>query len=321
MGGGPPNAYEWHLADVLTPHLLALLVKDRLPYDESLPINFSHFGRDIFLTDPFGPLVREKVWPVLISLSKIGLEKMPDLTTFLPSPLDPEYPIQCLGLLLLLDHCPRLLFRGIDHRWTYAYFSELSQRVAESWYSLPRGLRPDTWERWHDDLGAELDYWIGVRFWFGTPFVHSERLEHQEVAIKFTEETRTKVEEVTGQTDPYRAQRKEVLSDLYGFPREYVRGPPQGGGVTREAWTFWMGMLMDIHKPIIDRFGRYPYLNAICGREWNGEEEEEEWVKAVHHFGVADEDVARRVKEDVKLGRWTPLGRDSLTVHGLGAFS
>ncbi|KAK3983817.1 hypothetical protein QBC44DRAFT_338031 [Cladorrhinum sp. PSN332] len=310
MGGGAVAPLESGLADILTPRLLALLVKHRLPYHKASPINFSHFGRDIFLADPFGPLVRERVWPVLIALSKIGLDDMPDLTTYLPPPLDPTYPIQCLGLLLLLDNCPRLLFRGIDHRWTYAYFNEISQRVAEAWYNLPRGLRPDTWERWHNHFGAELDYWIGVRFWFGVPFVHSERLEHQEIAVKLTEETRAKVEEVSGEIDPYRAQRKQVLSDLYGFPREYRRGPPQGKGVTREAWTFWMAMLMDIHKPIIDHFSRFPYLNGISGREWrNGEAQ---WVKEVKHFGEADEDVIRRVKDDVRLGRWTPLGIDSL---------
>ncbi|KAK4224349.1 hypothetical protein QBC38DRAFT_348831, partial [Podospora fimiseda] len=132
---------------IITPPVLTLLVKHRLPHHKAAKINFFHFGRDIFLADPFGLLVRERVWPVLITLSKIGLNDMPDFTTYLPSPLDPTYPVQCLGLLLLLDHCPRLLFRGIDHRWTCAYFNQISQRVAESWYNLPREMRPDTWER------------------------------------------------------------------------------------------------------------------------------------------------------------------------------
>lgn len=307
MGGGPVSPDE--LGDVLTPELFALLVNARLPYNKKGPINFSDFGRDIFLEDHFSPLVKNKVWPILIALSKIGLDHMPDLSLYLPPLTDPTYPEQCLGLLLLLDHCPRLLFRGIDQRWTYAYFSQVSQRVAKVWHSLPRPQRPDHWERWQES-GTGLDYWLGVRFWLGTPFVHSERRENQEIALAFTEETRLVVESVSGWTDPYRAKRDEILSDLYAFPRVYKEGPPQGEDVTRESWTFWMGMLMDIHKPIIDRYGRYPYLNDMCGRESTAAEEE--WIERTGHFEEVDKEVARKIREDVRLGRWTPLGRDSL---------
>ena len=71
-----------------------------------------------------------------------------------------------------------------------------------------------------------------------------------------------------------------------------------------------MGMLMDIHKPIIDVFGRYPYLNAVLGRQ--SSEDEESWIDMMGHFGEADADVAKRVREDIKLGRWTPLGEGSV---------
>ena len=296
------------LGDLLTPGLFDSLVKARLPYGKQDSIDFSELGRDIFLEDPFGPVIKEEVWPVLIELSKVGLDDIPDLSAFLPHPDGPSYPEQCLGLQLLLDHCPRLLFRGIDQRWTYDYFNKLSERLGRTWLTLPPAQRPDSWERWHN-AGAELDYWIAIRFWFGTPFVHSELPESQKIAIAFTEETRFVVEQISGQTDPYRATRQHILLDLYGFPREYRKGPPQGGDVTRESWTFWMGMLMDVHKPIVDVFGRYPYLNAICGRE--STREEERWAEDTDHFGEASQKVARRVKEDVKLGRWTPLGEDS----------
>jgi uncharacterized protein (DUF924 family) len=279
-----------------------------MPYHRKQQIEFSEFGRDIFLVDHFGPAVKDKVWPVLIALSKIGLERMPDLSTYLPPPTDPSYPEQCLGLQLLLDVCPRVLFRGIDSRWTYAYFDRIAQRLAMIWHSLPAEQQPDSWDRWKTDTA--LDYWIGIRFWFGTPFVHSENWEHQKIAVAFTEETRCVVEWVTGQTDPYRAKRDEILSDLVGFPREYRKGPPQGEDVTRESWAFWMGMLMDIHQPIINHFGRYPYLNAIQGRVSTAEEEE--WIEKTGHFQEPNADVARRVKEDIRTGRWTPLGTDSL---------
>lgn len=317
MGGGQNSPNE--LGQLLTPALFTMIVKARLPYELKSRIDFAEFGRNIFLEDHFGPVVKDRVWPVLIALSKIGLDRMPDLSAYLPSPSDSSYPEQCLGLVLVLDHCPRILFRGIDERWTYAYFAQVSQRLAKVWYALPASQRPDKWERWQTHAG--LDYWIAVRFWFGTQFVHSERLDNQHIALLYTDETRSVVERESGQTDPYRTKRKEILSDLVGFPREYTKGPPQADDVTRESWTFWMGMLMDIHVPIIETFGRYPYLNAIWGRESTAEEKD--WIARTRHWGETTGEVARRVKEDVLAGRWTPLGTDSLgssrsTVWGAG---
>ncbi|KAM7190988.1 Bacterial protein of unknown function (DUF924) domain containing protein [Naviculisporaceae sp. PSN 640] len=305
MGGGPLSPDE--LRHILTPELLSFLVKARMPYPKQGPINFSHFGRDIFLKDPVGPVVRHRVWPALIALSKIGLDHMPDLTAYLPTPTDAFFAEQCLGLLLLVDHFPRLFCRGMDQRWTYGYFSPISQRLARKWIALPADQRPDSWERWHQDgAGAGLDYWIGVRFWFGTPFVHSEDRELQAIAVKFTDETRSVVEKMTGKKDPNRKKRDEIFADIYGFPRVYMNGPPQGADVTRESWTFWMGMLMDIHKPIIDLFGRYPYLNATLGRE--SSDQENTWVEKTGHFGEVSPEIAKRILEDIEKGRWTPLG-------------
>ncbi|KAJ7452067.1 hypothetical protein B0H11DRAFT_2074105 [Mycena galericulata] len=64
--------------------------------------------------------------------------------------------------------------------------------------------------------------------------------------------------------------------------------------------------LMDVHKPIIDRYGRYPYQNAIRGLE--STEEEKAYIEKTGHFGEVPEHIARKVKEDVVEGRWTPLG-------------
>lgn len=318
MGGGPAApADQGELGHVLTSELFTFIVNTRLPYEKHASIDFADFGRNIFLEDHFGPVVQDKVWPALIALSKIDLDNMPDLSSYLPPPTHPAYPEQCLGLQLLVDHCPRLLFRGIDERWTYAFFSQISQRLGKVWFALPPSQRPDKWERWQKVAG--LDYWIAARFWFGTPFVHSELLENQHLALAYTDETRVVLESESGQRDPYRAKRTEILSDLVGFPRVYRNGPPLGHDVTRESWTFWMCMLMDIHVPIIERFGRYPYLNAIRGRQ--STDEEMEWIENVNHFGETSEEVAKRVKEDVDAGRWTPLGTDSLgptrsEVHG-----
>jgi uncharacterized protein (DUF924 family) len=306
MAGGAAVTEE--LKQLLTPELFTTIVKARLPYDRHASIEFAEFGRHIFLEDHFGPVVQEKAWRALLALSKAGLDHIPDPSVFLPRPTDDSYPEQCLGLILLLDHCPRLLFAGIDERWTYSYFLPLSERLAQTWYALPAEQRPDSWERWRKSSG--LEYWIGVRFWFGTPFVHSERLDNQRTALEFTDGTRTVVERETGTRDLWRERRDEVLADLTGFPRVYRAGPPQGDDVTAASWTYWMCMLMDIHYPVIERFGRYPYLNLIRGRK--STDEEIVWIEEVRHFGETTEDVATRVAEDVEAGRWTPLGTDSL---------
>ncbi|KAK4172854.1 hypothetical protein QBC36DRAFT_304127 [Triangularia setosa] len=187
---------------------------------------------------------------------------------------------------------------------------EIGEAARNIQVSLPDHLRPDSWARWRDEQGASLDYWIAVRFWLGTPFVHSEKCALQEIAITFTEETRATVERETVLTDPYREQRDRILGDTYAFPKVYRKGPPQGENVTRQSWTWWMGMLVDVHKPIFNRFGRCLYLNGIVGREEN--EGEGKWLEEVDHFAEADEDRVKRVKEDVKQGRRSPLGADSL---------
>ncbi|KAK0713936.1 hypothetical protein B0T26DRAFT_719052 [Lasiosphaeria miniovina] len=67
-------------------------------------------------------------------------------------------------------------------------------------------------------------------------------------------------------------------------------------------------MRIGIQKPIIDRLSRYPYLNAILGRQ--SAAEEEAWIEETGHFNEAEREVARRIAEAVRQRRWTPLGED-----------
>ncbi|KAB5577472.1 hypothetical protein GE09DRAFT_1085897 [Coniochaeta sp. 2T2.1] len=310
MGGGPESTpCIGELRDLLTPSFLTEIVRARLPYDKHASIDLKDFGRNIFLVDPISPEIKSKVWRVLIALSKIGVDQLPDLTTYLPPLSDPSYLEQWTGLILLVDHFPRLLFRGIDERWTYGYFRPISYALCEVWRVIPESDRPDSWDNAKKHMG--LDYWICTRFWLGTPFVHAEKLELQRLAVEvYTMTTREVVEAETGTRDQHRDEREEILGDLVGFPREYRKSTPMGDSVTNTVWTYWMCALMDIHWPIIEHFGRYPYLNAIKGRE--STEEEFKWIEEVCHFGECHPAVAKRVREDVEAGRWTPLGTDSL---------
>jgi hypothetical protein len=67
-------------------------------------------------------------------------------------------------------------------------------------------------------------------------------------------------------------------------------------------------MILDAHWPIIKRFGRYPYRNAIFGRV--STEEEGKWLDDTGHFGEASPEVAERIRKDVEKGQWTPLGQE-----------
>ncbi|RYP17880.1 hypothetical protein DL765_004278 [Monosporascus sp. GIB2] len=282
--------------------LFEYVVMNAIPFSKTEPIDFNEVGRIMFKSGT-DPKFRERVWPVLRNISNVGLENVPDMMGFLPLPSDPEFPAQCLGLQMLLDQGPRLLCKDIDGRWTNSYFDQISYKLATGWLSLPLEQRPDTWARWRDLVS--LDYWITLRFKFGAPFVHNDTRQGQMLAEQFTEETRATVEQVTGQADPNRRDRESILTDIYGLERMVTAGAPQGDDITAASWCFWMGKLMDVHKAIVDRFGRYPYRNAIQGLE--STEDEKRWLEETNHFGEAPPDVARRVREDVEAGRWTPL--------------
>ncbi|RFU76294.1 hypothetical protein TARUN_5937 [Trichoderma arundinaceum] len=296
---------------MLNPAFLRSLVAARVPFDRHAPLDFSEVGRVLFSDISFSSEMRENnvAFPILKAISKLGLDSVPDMMEFLPEPSSKDFPELCLGLIVLLDQVTRVLFEGIDKRWETEYFDVISQRFAARWRTLPPDLRPDLWHRWNYTTGTSFDYWVATRMWFVAPNVHSEAAKDHEFALSYTNDTRAVVELVTGQRDPHRARRSEILSDVYAFPFVAQEGAPQGPHVTLAFWTFWMCMLMDIHKPIIDRFHRYPYKNSGLGRK--SSEEEKDWLDKTDHFAEASPEVAKRIKEDIEAGRWTPLGEGS----------
>ena len=255
---------------------------------------------------------RNIAWPALKALSVLGVDNVPDLLQFLPPPESKDFPEQALGLQLLLDQGPRALFEGIDIRYTYDYFQHLGRKFAQQLLDLPSSLRIDSKERWMDEQGASFDFWLRVRLFLIAPVVHSEGLADHELAMQMNEEVRVEVERFTDKTDPYRAKRAELLRDIYAFGKMYREGPRTENGPTMDGWFFWMWTVLDVHKPIIDKFGKYPYQDVPKGRV--STEEEREW-SIVFEQGVdkSKSDVAKRIREDVLKGRWTPLGGEDET--------
>jgi hypothetical protein len=100
--------------------------------------------------------------------------------------------------------------------------------------------------------------------------------------------------------------RKELDKDVYAFSKVFKEFPSHPN-VKMEEFVFWFLRLFDAHPPIIKAFWRYPYRNGAVGRE--STPLELKWLEETHHFGEVKEAVAKRIKEDVLAGRWTPLGK------------
>ncbi|KAK2788367.1 hypothetical protein FQN52_006691 [Onygenales sp. PD_12] len=294
----PPN-----LSTILTPTLLTHLALARMPFSQTNPLNFTTVGHTIFHSTTFASTIKDLAWPALKAISTLGLPNLPtNLLQYLPPPSSPDFPLQALGLQVLFDQAPRALCAGVDVRYRYAYFDILSQRLAGEWAALPPHQRPDTWERW-EALGVSFDWWVVARFWFGAAWVHEESLAGQEMAVGYTNGTREAVEGRTGVRDEYRDD-GGVWTDVCAFPRVYMEGPP--GEVGMGGFVFWMCMLMDTHKVVIETFGRYPTVNAAVGRESTGDEER--WLAAFPGWREVEDEVREVIRRDVWEGSWAPLG-------------
>jgi uncharacterized protein (DUF924 family) len=227
---------------------------------------------------------------------------------FLPLPTSSDFPPQALGLQLLLDIGSRSLCHGMDERYTAGYFDIISRNLALSYLALPPELRPQSKKRWVEELGASVDYWMVCRIWFITPLIHSDDVSHHSIAYSEAEELRLEVERISGKIDPYRTRKEELEKDIYAFFNMMVEKPPQGKYVKMEDFMFWFCTVIDVHKPIVEKFGRYPYHNVALGRV--SSEEEKVWLERTGGWGNAGTEVAERIRGDVEAGRWMPFGLD-----------
>lgn len=294
------------LKEVITPQLLRRIVDMSIPWSQTQTLDWKVVTPQIFSPPPGSDTALEQdTWNALLVLSEFRTRPaLPILVELLPVVSDPDYPRQALGLQILVDQCPRRQCKGIDGRWTNAYFDLLSNQLAVTLNEMPEFERPSGWARWKEI--ATLDYWLIARIWYGAPLVHKDTVPSQEQALLYTDETRRQVEESTGTTDQYRAKREEILADLYGFPRVLEEGPPKDDEATLSGMAYWTCMLMDIHKPIVDKFGRYPYRNAFFG--YKDTMEEREWIEKTGGFAVPDGKVREAIARDIDAGVWTPLG-------------
>jgi uncharacterized protein (DUF924 family) len=269
---------------VLTPAVLSAALRARLPWDKTA--------------------VQAACGETLAALSQRG--PAGSLMGCLPPPEAAQFPEQALGLVVVLDQAPRALLRGRDQRWTNGFFHPLVCALVRDLFALPPPLRPHGRARWVDGLGASFEFWAVAWLWLVAPLVHSEALEDHDVVDGLVEEMRAEVEVRAATSDPHRPEKEEGYRDTTLFAKMVREGPPRGDGVRMQDFMFWLCKLLDVHRPIIEVFGRYPYRNLSLGR--TSTEAEAQWLVETGLPGGMGEADAQRIREDVLAGRWTPLG-------------
>ncbi|KAK0609498.1 hypothetical protein B0T14DRAFT_344300, partial [Immersiella caudata] len=84
-----------------------------------------------------------------------------------------------------------------------------------------------------------------------------------------------------------------------------MREGPLKEKVMIQDYTYWVFMLMDVHKPLVDRFGRYLYRNAYFGQE--DTTEELKWFEETGEFARPPKEARERLKAGFEAGVWAPL--------------
>ncbi|KAL1853568.1 hypothetical protein Daus18300_011772 [Diaporthe australafricana] len=289
------------LHSIITPLLLRQMSRARVPWPPTHRITGKELVTEFFSDDSRFSTAAKMAWPALQALSHIhGPGTVPDMTVFLPSPEDPEFPQQAFGMHVLLDQAPRVLFKSIDGRWT-SWFDQIARKLYDFYYGLPERLRPWTRDVW---AGSTFEHWMCVAIEFNATMAHHESTGDQRLSAARMEQLRRAVEGYSGHRDPVRDGSTPPL-DEYSMI-DIVSHVDLDQDWPFHVAAFFFFMVDESHVPIIDRFGRYPYRNAIEGRD--STVDELKWIQKTGHFAEARPDVARRVRQDMAAGRWTPLG-------------
>ncbi|KAJ7584783.1 hypothetical protein C8J56DRAFT_892513 [Mycena floridula] len=224
---------------------------------------------------------------------------IPVLSTYL-NPAEPQYPEHALALILLIDQGPRQLYKGLDLRWTNCFFDITVQKLVKA--LIYAGNLPDATEKWCA-LGYTFEEAMIHKIWFYAPLVHSEYLDNHDFVADKMEVLRREVELYAGVSDPGRKTRKEDATDVELFGKLILAGPP----TEFASFMFWICRLFEAHRPIIERYGHYPYRNQVCGRETNAEDQK--WLDLTGNFGMPwlTKEQVEKLKQLARDDEWEEL--------------
>ncbi|KAF3766458.1 hypothetical protein M406DRAFT_322386, partial [Cryphonectria parasitica EP155] len=188
---------------IITPSLLEQLAQARIPWSKDEIVTGNAMINENFSDEITLSRRAHIAWPALVAISeKYGPHTVPDMTSFLPPVEAPTFPEQALGLQVLLDQCPRILFSGVDGRWT-SYFDRIVRRLYDEFFGghvLPE-QRPWARNRWPD---ASFEYWFCAAWELTASMAHQESVPHQEDSVAGVERLRCLVEAHAGVRDPVR---------------------------------------------------------------------------------------------------------------------
>ncbi|KAK8845642.1 hypothetical protein IAR55_006358 [Kwoniella newhampshirensis] len=295
------------LSKVITPRLLHALYdlhfrwrKDQ-PLDAKVLLSTYLAGGNRSIDQLYDLCFESALRPI----SEIGLDDMPDLTQYLCPPMQYDFPIQSLGLLLLLDQAPRFLCQGRDARWTSSYFDVIALRTITKLLSLPWSLRPDNLERW-TSLGYNIEHATLRRLVLCFSISHSENWADHMLQHGLIEQIRRGVEEYYQVSDSFRSLDRSDAGNPHLFPRLITAvGSGEAKIKTVADFYFYFFRVIRVHEPIIRVYGRFPYRNRAVGRD--DTDMDREYMKATDGMFALDEKTAKYIRDDVEKGRWTPL--------------
>ncbi|KAF2101339.1 hypothetical protein NA57DRAFT_72782 [Rhizodiscina lignyota] len=304
--------------EILDPKVLLAAYRLKWPWPKGqVPsgtvVGKMHFYEDFALRKALYDLA---FYSILEPLSKIPLEILLaiDLTEFLPSRWDPDYPAQCLGLITILDQ-QRIITSGYSIRYTHAFFDPVCEKLVRQLVFQPEGVSPASKTAWLT-CGYSVDDWLARVLWFWAPLAHSDEFMSQDRQImkNWLHQMRAEVELHANIRDPFTPREATDDVDIQLFKNMVIEGPPtetydpkRSGEATISDYTFWWIRIVNSHFAIIDMCGHYPYWIRWKGQEWN--KEDRKYLKKTDNFEYdpALEPLALEIRSDYLNGIWKPL--------------
>ncbi|EJD51131.1 hypothetical protein AURDEDRAFT_111795 [Auricularia subglabra TFB-10046 SS5] len=193
----------------------------------------------------------------------------------------------------------------MDERWILGFFDALALKILKTLVELPDDLRPNALHRWLQ-VGYTFSHWLVANVWFLSPFVHSEDMADHGTLHRFISSTRTAVQERTHHTDPRILSPVTTTDELFGILRA---GPhkDESGDVAMHNWVYWVLAVYEGQSYLLRTFdGRCPFYNGALGRK--DTQREKEFLDSFNRMGCVPPELESRITEDIRAGRWTPLG-------------
>ncbi|KAF2450114.1 hypothetical protein P171DRAFT_469959 [Karstenula rhodostoma CBS 690.94] len=288
---------------LITPTLLTSLFTLEIPWPKSTPPTAPQWSAPHSSPAAYKPLC----WPALLALSTIPLPATKTLNwfTLLPAPTDPAFPIQAVGLTILLDQAPRHLCTHAHERWRNAFFDPLALSLTLALRKLPASSSIHDRPRWQQQ-GWSMPHFQALSNFLAAPLAHAELLAvHTALLLPEVAARRRLLETYYAVRDSWHGTALATSATATAeFARLFAAAVP---AVEVADTAFWWCRVLEAHTPILRAFGRYPYRNRAMGRV--STPAEVLFLEQTGDFGVGvGEGDAEGVRRDVEGGVWTALG-------------